>query len=302
MRILTIIVSYNFERWMKRCLESLLHASQPTDILVIDNGSKDQTVDLVRRNYPSVRILSNGQNLGFGRANNLGMQIALQENYQAVFLLNQDAWIDADTLGVLASQSRMHPEYGILSPVHLNGKGEELDKGFASYIHVFDRQALTHDTCVVGAGFINAAFWFIPVATLRTVGGFSPLFYHYGEDKDYINRLHFHGLQAGYVPTVFGCHDREFRKSSKETFFQTEYMYLLSEAANINYSLARAFAYSVLAGIKKSLIILGHGKVGDSCRYLNLAWKLLVRGASICRIRKQTRQAHAHFLTPESSC
>ena len=86
-------------------------------------------------------------------------------------------------------------------------------------------------TLQIEAPFINAAFWFIPVRTLKRLGGFSPLFYHYGEDKDYVNRLHRHGLKVGYVPEAYGNHDRQSRPMTREVFFRTEYVYLLSEAS-----------------------------------------------------------------------
>lgn len=235
MKILTIIVSYNFEKWIERCLGSLKASSHPTDIIVIDNCSNDRTVEIIKTQYTYVRLIENHANLGFGKANNIGMQLALKEGYDAVFLLNQDAWIGSDTLATLAEQSVKHPEFGILSPVHLNGSGEELDKGFASYAQLASINNLPHRHEPISCPFINAAFWFIPVSTLQRTGGFSPLFYHYGEDKDYVNRLHFHQYKIGYIPTIYGCHDREFRKVSFEGFLRAERVYLLSEYANINY-------------------------------------------------------------------
>lgn len=86
------------------------------------------------------------------------MQLALQEGYDAVFLLNQDAWIGSDTLATLAEQSVKHPEFGILSPVHLNGSGEELDKGFASYAQLASINNLPHGHEPISCLFINAAF------------------------------------------------------------------------------------------------------------------------------------------------
>ena len=68
MKVLTIIISYNFEKWIRPCLDSLLHSTYQTEILVIDNGSKDRTIDLIKKDYPQVRIISNGNNLGFGQA------------------------------------------------------------------------------------------------------------------------------------------------------------------------------------------------------------------------------------------
>ena len=296
MKILTIIVSYNFEKWMNPCLESLKHSEYPTDVLVIDNGSADRTVTLLQTDYPWVRLIANGQNFGFGRANNIGLQLALEEGYDAAFLLNQDAWVSRDALGILAERAVHYPAFGILSPVHLNGAGNELDKGFAHYIGCPCLKDLPTGKETVEAPFINAAFWFIPVRTLRKVGGFSPLFYHYGEDKDYINRLHRHGLKVGYAPQAFGCHDREFRTVSREAFFRSEYVYLLSEYANLNRTFANAFAYSVLACIKKALQSFARMKPKDGCTYLRLAAKLSARTREVGCIRRKTEQEGVHFL------
>ena len=101
MKILVIIVSYNFERWINRCLGSLRNSSYPADIMVVDNGSNDQTTDIIEKEYPEVRLVKTGQNLGFGKANNIGMKVAMNEGYNCVFLLNQDAWIGTETIGTL---------------------------------------------------------------------------------------------------------------------------------------------------------------------------------------------------------
>ena len=296
MKILTIIVSYNFEKWISRCLNSLKASSHPTDILVIDNCSKDQTVEIIQKEYPQVRLIANSANLGFGRANNIGMQIAMKEGYDAVFLLNQDAWIGNDTLAVLADQTVRHPEFGILSPVHLNGSGKDLDKGFASYARLASIKNLSDGQDPIVCPFINAAFWFIPVSTLRKVGGFSPLFYHYGEDKDYINRLHFHQYQIGYLPTVYGCHDREFRKVSFDGFCRAERVYLLSEYTNINYRFTQAFAYGILAGIKKLILSFLRGNLKYAKGYISIVATLLAQSKAVIQVRKQTKQNYASYL------
>ena len=80
MRILVIIVSYNFERWIDRCLGSLRESVHPVDTVVIDNCSSDSTIQLIEQRYPEVRLIKNKENLGFGRANNIGMEIAITQS------------------------------------------------------------------------------------------------------------------------------------------------------------------------------------------------------------------------------
>lgn len=292
--ILVIIVSYNFERWMEKCLGSLQASEMPVDVVVIDNASSDNTVSRIRNVYPWVHLIANKDNLGFGKANNIGLSLALSLSYKAAFLLNQDAWIEADVIKLLHQVSEANPTYGILSPKHMTGKGDKLDPGFAHYIHQSALSAT--DNTPIATPFINAAIWYIPTVVLKEVGGFSPLFYHYGEDKDYVNRLHFHGYKVGYIDTIRGYHDREYRPVTHEKFLHTEFVYHLSEYANPHHSLWGGFAYSVPACIKKSLISLCHGAFSKALAYLKISGKLLSMTSAVKKIRKQIIHPHPHFL------
>ena len=295
MKVLVIIVSYNFEPWIERCLGSLRLSLYPVDTIVIDNGSKDRTIQRIEKDFPEVRLLPQTENLGFGKANNIGMKIAFKEGYDFVFLLNQDAWIDSNTIGKLVELSQSYPQYGILSPVHLTGKGDRPDPGFGHYAQIQQLDPLP-DKEIVTIPFANAAFWMIPVSVLEKVGGFCPLFYHYGEDKDFVNRLYYHQYQVGYSPNVFGNHDREYRPMTTEGFLRTEYVYHLSEFANINYPWIKAFGYSVLAVLKKAMTSLFAGKFQLSKDYLRMGFRLLCRSVEIYSYRKTNRLSHPHYI------
>jgi GT2 family glycosyltransferase len=286
MKVLTIIVSYNFERWMERCLGSLRRSEHPTDVVVVDNGSTDSTLQLVSEHYSEVRLIPCRENLGFGRANNIGLDIALKEQYDAVLLLNQDAWVDAGTIGTLVRLLSGNPSYGILSPVHLTGAGDAIEKGFAVYTRLHAIEELPREEQIVPVPFLNAAIWMMPISTVRTVGGFSPLFYHYGEDKDYVNRLTYHHLRIGYVPTVFGYHDREQRAPAKNTWF-VDGIYHLSEYANINHSFVAAFCYGVLGAVQQAVKALFAGDMPLFKRYMAFTWTLLMKSKEVVRTRKR---------------
>ena len=295
MKVLVIIVSYNFERWIDRCLGSLRSSEHPVDTVVIDNASQDQTLRRIKKDYPEVRLIESKTNLGFGQANNIGMKMALEEGYTHVFLLNQDAWIDPNTIGTLVDLSQRHPSYGILSPVHLTGKGDKPDPGFGHYAELQTLQDLPSED-ILQVPFVNAAFWMIPIHVLQKVGGFCPLFYHYGEDKDFVNRLHYHQYQVGYSPQVFGNHDREYRPSTHEGFLRTESVYHLSEYVNINHPWLKAFGYGVLAVMKKALTSLISGKFQLSKDYLRMGFQLLSRSTEIQSYRKINRLSQPHYI------
>ena len=295
MKVLVIIVSYNFERWIERCLGSLRLSKYLIDTVVIDNGSKDQTIQRIQKDYPEIRLLPQKENLGFGRANNIGMKIALAEGYDFVFLLNQDAWIDSNTIGKLVELSQSHPQYGIFSPVHLTGKGDKPDPGFGHYAQIQQLSQLPEDE-ILPIPFANAAFWMIPISVLKKVGGFCPLFYHYGEDKDFVNRLTYHHYQVGYSPQVFGNHDREYRPMTHQGFLRTEYVYHLSEYANIRFHWLKAFGYGVLAPIKKALVALLKGRASLSKDYFHMTFQLLRRSKEVYFYRKTNRLSNPHYI------
>ncbi len=286
-KVLTVIVSYNFMQWIDRCLSSLRNSVYSTDVLVIDNCSTDDTIRTLRMEYPEVRLIINKQNLGFGRANNIGIELALKENYDAVFLLNQDAWVDSSTIGKLVETSDKYPSYGILSPIHLAGDHSKTEHGFAAYTGVIDLNKCSKED-IVAVPFINAAVWYVPTKMIKKVGMFSPLFYHYGEDKDFANRITYFGYLIGYVPTVFACHDREHREVKRKDFIRAERVYHLSEYANINYSFTKALALSILAGFKKAIISLLRGKLKDFIVYLGISFGLIRRTLKVRNTRKES--------------
>ena len=232
MKILTIIISYNFGRWVQPCLDSLIQSKTPTDILVIDNASTDDCLEKIKIQYPSVRIIENKENTGFGQANNIGFQIAIKENYDFVLLLNQDAWIDNDLLKTLTDLSDEFNDFGILSCVHLTGNRETTDSGSPGlFTTKEDTKADLLET-----PFVNAAIWLIPVRILKKVGGFSPLFLHYGEDVDFVNRMHYHGYKIGYCPYICGCHDRAKRVTTTSMEQRATAVYSLTLLADVHFT------------------------------------------------------------------
>lgn len=226
MKIIVIVVTYNGMKWYKNCFDSIRNSSIHADTIVIDNNSSDGTVQFIKDNYPEINLIESKVNLGFGKANNIGLKYAIEIDADFVFLLNQDAWVRPDTIEKLAVKLEENLEYGILSPVHLNGKENELDANFAAYIRPAACSNLISDFIIKGKAedkiypvkFVNAAFWMISKTCLLTIGGFDPVFPHYGEDDNYIGRVEYHGFRTGIYPKVYGVHDRTFkgRKSLKE--------------------------------------------------------------------------------------
>lgn len=214
MRTSVIIVTYNGMKWIKDCLNSVLNSSIPISIIVVDNCSTDGTAEFIKSNFQEVALIDQKENLGFGRANNIGITLALKESSDFVFLLNQDAFIVKDTIEILIKTAQENIEYGILSPIHVNGSGAEIDESFCNYISKPSGRNFMSDFIlnktkknIYCLPMINAAAWLIPKTTLEIVGGFDSSFFLYGEDDNYCQRVLYHNFKIGIVSTTFIRHD-----------------------------------------------------------------------------------------------
>lgn len=216
MKIFVIIVLFNGKKWLNKCVGNLFESTVPLEVIIIDNASTDGSAEYVKNKYPKVELILSAENLGFGKANNIGMKKAMETGADYVFLLNQDAWIEANTIELLLK--RHDADYGIISPMHLNAEGTKMDLNFSSYLSADCCPGLLSDLFfkklkdgLYEVDFVNAAAWLISRKCLDTVGGFSPAFFLYGEDDNYVHRLKYHGLKIGILPSSLVYHDREER-------------------------------------------------------------------------------------------
>lgn len=246
--ILVIVVIYNGMKWLQACLGSLTNSTVDVNVLLIDNGSTDGSPEYIKANFPDFKLLESGVNLGFGRANNIGLEAALQQNCDYVFLLNQDAYLLPDTLERLIKLQMANPGFGILSPLQMNGKGTSLDDNFSQNVTPYQIPIGTVNQPSTGkelyeVHFVMAAMWLMSAECIKRVGLFDGVFTHYGEDNDYLNRVRYHGLKVGVATNCFGFHDREARQVSPVKQLRVRYAGLLAQLTDINHSLFSTTAH-----------------------------------------------------------
>ena len=214
-KLFIVVVTYKGQRWYDRCFSSLRRSTIPLQTIVVDNASNDGTVEYIKEHFPEVYLIESKENLGFGRANNIAMGYALDQGCDYVFLLNQDAWVEPDTLEKLVDIHQRHPEYGILGPVQVNAEKTKVLDGVIQFLinpdnvnkQMFSDFMMGTIEEVYSVAEINAAAWLLPRKTLETVGGFDPLFLHYGEDWNYLSRALYHKLKVGLTPHLKVVHD-----------------------------------------------------------------------------------------------
>jgi GT2 family glycosyltransferase len=243
--------------WYDKCLGSLRTSTIPVKTIIIDNASSDNTVLYIQSHYPEVHLVENNKNLGFGKANNIGIRYAMEQDCDYVFLLNQDAWILPDTIEKLYILMEENPEYGILSPIHLRGDGLKLDYKFSLHISANQCKYFVSD-CILNRistesiyeiTFANAAFWLLSKECIKKIGYFDPLFFHYAEDGDYINRVKYHKMKIGICPNIYGFHDREQNVSIKNMPLKKLYNWRKTHYIQILKNTNNSFTFSLLGVI-----------------------------------------------------
>lgn len=292
MNIHIIIVTYNGAEWIRKCIDSLLHSTVAVKIKVIDNLSTDDTVKILEKEYPAVDLLKSEINLGFGKANNLLMRNAMADGADYVFLLNQDAWVNEDTIAGLIDIQVRNPEYGIVSPMHLNGKGDSLDYNFARYCNEDDCPGILADIFldrkkdVYPIDTVNAALWLMSRDCLTKVGLFDPVFPHYGEDTDYLRRVKKFNVKVGLSPKFCGYHDRDYRPSSVKRDRVIRHLSLLCELKDVNRSFMSAILFTIILSIKFTAEDLFKGKYEMAWTNITGLFTLLFKIPQVKRLRK----------------
>ncbi|KGO87378.1 glycosyl transferase [Flavobacterium rivuli WB 3.3-2 = DSM 21788] len=264
-KIFVIIVTYNGARWIDKNIPSLLDSAYPVRIIVVDNKSTDNTLELLNR-YPELDIIKSETNLGFGKANNIGMQRALDLGADYLFLLNQDAWVFENTISSLVSKMQKYPDLGLLSPLHYSADVNDLDQSFATY---YSRKTKDLDKSTAVAPFVNAAAWMLSRNCVEMVGFFEPFFGHYGEDRNYCDRVSYHKFLIGIDADAKIVHDRVITRNFNKDITQSKFK-ILASLLNPNHGLFKAY----VSGLKE---VLGLPKYFSKFYGLGKAFSLLIK-------------------------
>lgn len=203
--VLIIILTWNHWEVTRHCLDSLRRLTYPNyQVLVVDNGSSDDTVAQIREQYPEVMLLENGRNLGFAAGCNVGLRYALERETDYVFLLNNDTEIPPGLLDVLVPEAESLPRLGILSPELRYDHEPDRIWFRGSYRHPLTLEAtdfgplgprrIRRQDSARAVDYLFGTAMLIPNQALQAVGLFDESFFMYYEDMDLSIRMQ----RAGY--------------------------------------------------------------------------------------------------------
>lgn len=215
-RAAIIVLNWNNKRDTVECIKSLGKIDYPNfEVILVDNGSSDDSVKTIKETFPNITLIENGKNLGFAGGNNTGIRSALQGDFDYFLLLNNDTVVDPSFLTELIKVAEIDPGIGILGPKifyydepkriwfaggiinywsgHLYHKGyQEIDEG--KYDVVQDVDSITGCALLVKR------------KVLEDIGLLYEDMFLYFEDTDLCARAYKKGYRLVYVPASLIWH------------------------------------------------------------------------------------------------
>ena len=226
MELATVVVHYRSLDNLPRCLKAVADASRgiASEIVVVDNASGDQVAEWLAREFPSVRLIENRENLGYAKAVNQGIAATRGE---FVLVLNPDCFMEPDGIQALVRHARTRPRLGIAGPQLLTAEGsieysarafpDALSFLFKRYSLLtrwfpgnrFSRRYLLTDwdhATVRDVDWLSGACMLVRRAAIEAVGPMDEGFFMFNEDVDWCRRMGLGGWSVTYVPQARALH------------------------------------------------------------------------------------------------
>ncbi len=219
-KITVVIVSYNVRHFLEGCLRSVEEAMAGVDgdVIVVDNQSQDDTIDYISTNFPRARVINSGGNIGFAKANNIGIR---ESDSEYVLLLNPDTVVATNTLRDVINFMDAHDTVGAAGVQMLNADGTRAPEsrrgrptpltsfykmcGLADLFPNNRRLARYYMSWLswnepAEIDVVSGAFFMVRRKALQQVGLLDEDFFMYGEDIDLSCRLLNAGWHNCYLP------------------------------------------------------------------------------------------------------
>lgn len=232
MDLSVIIVNFNTRKLLKDCLDSIFKHSKGTDfeVIVVDNASTDESPEMVKKEFPQIKLIENRVNLGFAKANNQAMKIA---KGQYILLLNSDTKLRENSFKIMLEFMGKNPKIGISSCQLVDEKGliqasggffPTLPRVFAWMFFLDDLPGLgrlirpfhphepdfyTGDPWYKSEHFqdwVTGAFFLIRNKVINEIGFLDEKFFMYVEEMECCFRAKQAGWQIAYTPVTKVVH------------------------------------------------------------------------------------------------
>lgn len=201
-----VIVNWNTYGLLHQCLDSVYRAGTDcvVEVIVVDNGSTDNSVDMITERFPEVILIRNDQNLGFARANNQGLSRGKGRYF---LLLNSDTIVNPGSVDMLVDVADQNPQLGVVGPKVLNMDGSIQNScgGFPSFLSELvgknyrTRHPVTAISYAYEVDWILGACMLVRSSTIMDVGPFDEDYFFYSEEIDWCFRIKKKNWKIWYI-------------------------------------------------------------------------------------------------------
>jgi len=209
-KVVIIVLNWNRKQDSLKCLRSLQQIEYPNyEVLFVDNGSDDDSVACVSRQFPEIHIIKNHKNLGYAEGNNVGIRWALEKDADYIFLLNNDTIVDRNILNCLVSASEQNREIGIVGPkIYYSGAKNRLysaggNINFREFVvkpKGYNQEDRGQFDEIAEVDFIVGCGLLIKRKVIEEIGLLDPIYFSYFEDVDWCIRAKDREYKIIYVP------------------------------------------------------------------------------------------------------
>jgi GT2 family glycosyltransferase len=209
-QVTIIVLNWNGLADTLECLASLARLNYPAyEVVVVDNGSTDKSVEAIRARFPQVTLIENGENLGYAEGNNRGVEYALQAGADYIFVLNNDTVLCQDILSRLVVAAEANPRVGAVGPkiyyheqprrIWFAGGMIDWQRGLTVNLGA-DEDDVSQFEKARSVDFLAGCALLIKRETWEGVGSFDSRFFMYWEETDWCTRAQRAGYELLFVP------------------------------------------------------------------------------------------------------
>jgi len=206
-----VILNYNGMDVLPRCLRSVYNSTYPNfEVIVVDNGSTDQSVDAAERDFPETIMVRNGRNLGYSMGNNMGIA---RSKGEYVVLLNNDTvvhpdWLEELVKGAIQLNGGFYQPKIVLmdDPKIINSAGNMIHIAGFGLCRGLGEPDVGQFEEMVEIGYASGACVFAPRRAIEEIGLLDPLYFAYNEDTDWGWRGRIFGWKSFYIPAAVVYH------------------------------------------------------------------------------------------------
>ena len=236
-KVFICILNWNGLQDTLECLDSLSIMDYSNfEIIVVDNGSKDDSVAVIKKNWANVTLIENKKNVGYAEGNNIAISHAIKHGAQYLWLLNNDTIVEKDALSLLVDAAEKHPDIGLMSPViyyyhhpdEVQFEGNDAD--WSDFCLTKNKMDLRDSKNMIVSPSVWGTALLIKRVVIDKIGFLDPKYFAYAEDNDYSMRA----VKAGFTNIILKS-SKIYHKDSRSLsgqnsphkfFLRTRNMYL----------------------------------------------------------------------------